>query len=157
MADVNLVSYSVIDATGVVKSIPIYFPVGLSIANIQAGADALASAIDNVIDGVIQRYDVTLQLVKASGLKGTPGPQVARMGALLDYDAVATAYRHGIFIPTWKEAGFSGNVAVTTGLYNTLEALIASGGGIGGSELKPSDRYANDLVAFLKGTRRFRK
>jgi len=157
MATVNTVSYHLKDKTGNAKSMPIYFPTGLSVANIQAGADAIATALDAVSDAVIESYSVELQLTKAGGLKTVAGDAVAREGALLGYAAAGTAYQFSVFVPAWLEAGFVNNDALTSTVFGTFEQLLVTGGGTGGALLVPSDRYANDLTSFLEGKRRFRK
>ena len=151
MANVDLVSFSITDVGGHTKSVPLYFPTGMTLANIQAGVNAFAPVVDAVIDGIIAAAQVTLALTLPGGLRSTPGPQRVNIGALLGFDAANTAYKHSIYIPSWR-ALYMGQDGITLG--GPEMALIngvLGGLGTGGSELKPSDKFQNDLTSFLSG------
>lgn len=156
MALTNLLSVQITDADGKVKTMPIYFPAATTLAELQDYADAMLPALDAVIDGQITQATVTLQLTLVGGLKSAAvdGNRV-REGALLRYPADNTIYKHSIFVPSWENAGFAGDVVLETGAYATFQATISAGGG--DPVVEPTDEYGNDLNALINGERRFRK
>ena len=158
MAVVNVVSFKIRSFNDAVKSMPLYFPSGLTLAYIQQGVTDFAPVIDAAIDGVIDAVTVELQLTLPGGLKATPDDgNTVHEGALLNFDAASTNYSHGIFVPSWCEDGFSADQVVGSGVWQTLIDDLVSGLGTISNELKPSDRYGNDLVALNSGVRKFRK
>jgi hypothetical protein len=156
MANTDLLSYTVSGSAGDPKPIPVYFPTGMSLANIQAGSNALVALINSCIDGKVLRAQVTMQLTLPGGLNGSAAGDT-RVGALLGFDCTGTPYRHSIFFPTWKTAGFSASTVASGSPNDDLIAAIEAGFGTGGSEVHPSDKYANDIVSFLEGLKKVRK
>lgn len=156
MALTNLLSVQVTDADGKVKTMPLYFASTTTLAELQGYADDMLPLLDAVIDGKITQATVTLQLTLVGGLKGSAvdGNRV-REGALLRFPADNTIYKHGIFVPSWKNTGFAGDVVLQTGAYNTFQATISAGAG--DPVIEVTDEYGNDLNAILSGERRFRK
>lgn len=157
MALVDFISLSIVDGSGDVKALPIYFPAGMTLANVQAGASALATALNDAIDGKIAAITYTKNLTVPGGLNAGGAGDIQR-GALLSFNAANTVYKHGMFVPTVKDSLFTGDTPITdTGALATFISDVIAGMGTGGSELIPSDRYANDLTALASATKRFRK
>lgn len=156
MALTNLLSIQVTDADGKSKTIPLYFPDTTTLADLQDYADTFLPNLDAVIDGKITQATVTLQLTLVGGLKASAvdGNRV-REGALLRFAADDTIYKHSIYIPSWENTGFAGDVVLATGAYDTVQDNIAVG--IGDPAVAPSDEYGNDLNSFINGNRKFRK
>lgn len=156
MALTNLLSIQITDADGKVKTLPLYFASTTTLAELQGYADDLLPLLDPIIDGKITAATVTLQLTLVGGLKGAAidGNRV-REGALLRFPADNTIYKHSIFVPSWENDGFAGDVVLTTGAYGTFQASISAGAG--DPVIEPTDEYGNDLNAMLNGERRFRK
>lgn len=157
MALVNILSYQIQDDNGTPKSMPIYFPAGLTIAQIQSASDLFAADIDAAIAGIVSEVQLTINLTLPGGLKSVVSEFCdAQRGALLGYRAANTKYRHSIFVPTWPDAGFDGDdVSGTYTEGNTLEQDFVDG--LGATLLAPSDKQANDLTAYLDGAKAFRK
>lgn len=156
MALVHVVSIGIKDADGDSKRVPLYVPATLTLTDIQAFANGAMTVLDAAIEGAITDALVTLALTMPGGLRAAPlAGSEAQKGALLTFDAANTNYNHSIFVPTWAEAGFAGNDVVNSGVYNAVIAGIVSGLGAGNTQ--STDRYANDLSAYLKGEKRFRK
>jgi len=153
---VSIASFSIRDADGDTKSLPIYLPDTLTLANLQSFVDDFSADLDAAIAGVIDSVSVTVAATLPGGLRTTPvaGSEVER-GALLSYSVEDSSYRWSYYIPTWALAGFAGNEVVNTGVYATLITDIASGAGSGPFE--PTDNKGGDLVAFIEGKKRFRK
>lgn len=148
MALVDVLSFQITDYAGDVKTAPVYVPSGGTLADLQALADVLGPEIDAAIDGKLTGISVTVNLPVNGTIKGSPVTgNTVHEGALLSFSADTTDYRHSMFIPSWENAGFSGNAALNTGVYATLITDI----------LTAADKYGNDLVAFLEGRRAFRK
>lgn len=158
MALVNILSYEILDDNNTPKSMPIHFPIGLTAAQIQSASDLYAPVIDAAIAGIISSVTLTLQLTLPGGLKSVVSESCdAERGALLGFRCANTRYRHSIFVPTWPDAGFSGDdVSGTFTAGNTLISDIESG--LGTAALTPSDKYANDITTYLNdGFKAFRK
>ena len=157
MALVDYISISITDGSGDVKAVPLYFPTGMTLANVQAGSDAFATALNDVIDGKITAISYTKALTVPGGLNAAAAGDIER-GVLLSMIAANTTYKHGLFLPTAKDTVFSGDEPITgSGALATFISDLISGLGTGGSELFPADRYANDLTALARATKRFRK
>lgn len=156
MALVDVLTITGVDGSGSAWSLPLHFPSGiLTLENIQSGVNQIAGALDAAIDGRIDAAFVLANMTLPA-LKSTADGDKER-GALFSMAAEGTSYRHGIFIPTWKEAGFTGDAVVDTGVYGTLVSLLLNGYGSPGSLVEPSDRYGNDLLAVVKSRKAFRK
>lgn len=158
MALVNILSYEIWDDNNSPKSMPLFFPLGLTVPQIQSASDLFAPVIDAAIAGIINSVQLTIQLTLPSGLKSIVSEACdSERGALLPFRAANTRYRHSIFVPTWPDAGFTGDdVNGAFGAGNTLISDIESG--LGTALLAPSDKYANDLTTYLnQGKKAFRK
>lgn len=157
---VGIITYSIQDDNNGQKSLPIYFSrSALTLADIQAAANAYTPLLDAVIDGVITGVSTTLDLTLAGGIKSTPvaSSQVER-GALLTYNASGTAYSFSQSVPAWKGSLFNiDSPIVASGAGLAFVNAIVSGAGTTGSEVGPTDKYLNDLIALRKAVKNFRK
>ena len=148
MADPVAISISLQDFSGKRKSIIYFGDPSLTVANAQSALDITVPKLDAVIDAKILAAHVTLPLI----INGTPknaaidGNRV-REGALLGYTATGTAKRFGLYVPSWNNAGFTGDTVLDTGAYATAIADL----------LNYDDDQARALVAYLDGQRTFRK
>lgn len=151
----DILSFGIVDADGDKKTLPVYIPSGLTLAQMQTFADDLAPKLHAVIDGEITDITATFSLSIAAGAAGAAvaGSEVQK-GVLLDFVAADTQYVHGVYVPTWKNANFSGNEINLAG--TGVSAFIAEFT-TGATPALPSDRYGNDLTSLKKGTKRFRK
>lgn len=155
MAVVSVLSYSILDADGNVKSMPIYIPAGATVANIQLFSDALAPILDDVLDGKIDGVTLSIGLTLPGGLKITPvANSNVQEGALLGFDVAASNYKHSIFVPAWATGFFTGNEVDTVA---TEVGALATQLVTGSNSIAPSDRAGLDLVALTDGKKRFRK
>lgn len=156
MALVNSISFQITDYAGDVKSMPIYFPATATIADLNEFVTDFSPLLDAAIDGKITGAEITLQATLPGGLKADPvNGNMVREGALLSYTAAATTFKFSLYVPTWENAGFASNAVLATGDYAAVEdALVA--GAVDDAPF-PSDRYANDLTAYVGGVRTFRK
>lgn len=156
----SIASFTITDADGDTKSVPIYFEVGtISQEDIEAAMQTMAADMDAVIDGKITAMHLTLEVALPGGLKASPvANSEVEKGALLTFDASSTPYNHSIFVPSWTPSKFSGDnvnagaAGVATFLGDITTGITETSGGF-----LPTDRYSNDLVTYLKGLKRFRK
>lgn len=127
MAEVHTVSIGVVDYLGDRKTIPLYIPATVSIATLDTILDTTLNAIDDAIDGQIVDISVKLARPLPSGLKSSPvtGKDVHN-GANLTYDPADTDFAFSIYFPTWKEAGFTGQEVVESGVYGTAEDQLVT-------------------------------
>jgi hypothetical protein len=148
MADPVEISISLKDFSGNRKTIVYFADPTLTAAQAQSALDITTPKLDAVTDALIIRASVKLPLI----INGTPktaaidGNRV-REGALLDYSATGTAHPFGLYVPAWKNAGFTGDVVANTGVYATFISDL----------LNFSNTQAAGLVAYLDGVRTFRK
>jgi hypothetical protein len=156
MATPVIVSTGITVANQKKRSLPMFLPNATTLAQAQAFMTAFATLLDNVIDGVVVDPTVTLPLTLPGGIKSSPsaGAESSR-GALLDYAASGIDRIHGIWVPSWAPAGFSGNAVDNAGAYATFISALVNV--IGSSGAAPVDRYGNDLTTFTKGRKAFRK
>jgi len=155
MANTDLISVSLVDENGNRGHVHIYVPTGMTLAQLQAFADAALPDIDAVSGAKIDSVQVTKQLTLVAGLKAsaTAGHPI-QQGANVSFDALNTAYRHTIRIPAVLESLCTGDVFnVASGAGATFATQITTGDGT----VSPSDRYGNDLTAVIEGVVTFRK
>lgn len=155
MANVNIISFGVLDFAGNRKAFPVYVPESATLTQMQAWITAGAPILDALIDGKIEDVSVTLQATLPSGLKTDPvSGNTVHEGALFSWDAAGTTYEYGDYMPSAANADFNGNdVDMTnTDVTDWIAQMTASGAGT-----EATDRYANDIVSLIRGRRRFRK
>jgi hypothetical protein len=144
----NIISYGLIDYTGSKKTVPYFVPAGGTIAGAQGLVDVTAPLLDAVVDAYISDIQMTIQLSVPGGLKvAALVGNTVHEGALIDYSAAGTIYRWGTYFGSWKNTGFSGNTVNNSGAYANLITDLG----------QFVDKDDNALVAYLQGTRRFRK
>lgn len=148
MADPVAVSISLQDFSGKRKSIIYFMAPTSTLADAQTAYDITAPKLDAVIDARIIGAHVTLPLTpegteKAAAIDGNR----VREGALLGYSVDGSTKRFSLYVPSWKNAGFSGDTVVNTGAYATAIADI----------LNYSDDNARAVLSYLEGERTFRK
>ena len=148
MADPVQISVGLQDFSGNRKSIVYFIAAGSTVADAQSAFTATSPKLDAVIDARIVRATVTVPLTLTGSEKATAvdGNRV-REGALLDYSVSGSVHPFGLYVPSWKNAGFSGDTVLNTGAYATAIADL----------LNYSDSDANAITAFLEGMRTFRK
>lgn len=154
------VTYTIQDADGDVKSLPIIFPRGtLTLAQIDAFASAYAPLLDAVLDAQIVGISTSIDLAIPNGLKSSAasGTDVER-GALFTFNAANTPYVWSAFLPGFATAKFSGDeVNKTDSAVAALIGAMVSGLTNAGATVSPSDKYGNDLTALKAAVKRFRK
>lgn len=148
MADPVAMSIALQDYSGKRKSIVYFMAPDTTAAQAQDAYDITEPKLDAVIDARIVAASVTLPLALSGDQKAAAidGNRV-REGALLGYSADGTSHRYGLYVPSWKNAGFSGDVALHTGAYATFIDDL----------LNYSDEEARALLSYLDGVRTFRK
>jgi len=148
MADPVAVSFSLQDFSGKRKTIVYFMDPASTVADAQAAHDITAPKLDAVIDAKIIGAHVTLPLdpegtEKSAAIDGNR----VREGSLLGYSATGTTKRFGLYVPSWKNAGFTGDTVINTGAYATFISDL----------LNYSDDNARAIIAYLDGVRTFRK
>jgi len=153
---VYLVSYSIRDSSGTKKACQVYFdPGAATLAQILTWVTAVGDLVDALTAGVIDGVNLSLTPNIAAGWKDTPAEETdAQRGALLAFDVADTNYRHSVFIPAALDALFTGDVVDLSNA--AVEAFVGyvntvTNGIIG------SDKYGNDVIDIIEGTKSFRK
>jgi hypothetical protein len=155
MATTDFISYSLIDHKGDVGQVLIFVPTGGTVAQLQALSNFIVAELDDVTGCQVQSATVNLGLTLPGTLKGAPISNLDKeVGANYAFDAANTPYRSTIRIPAVPSGQRVGELIDDTdtdvqAFYNA----IVNGDGT----LSPSDRYANDLSAFIQGVVTFRK
>jgi len=152
MAD-TLLSFSIQDSDGDTKRVPVFLPAATTQANIATFAASYAALLDLVIDGLIVEMDYTISLALPGGLKSSiPNPTEVQRGALYSFNN-ASRYKWGLYVPTWKEANFSGDaIATATEIDDLTDAYVS---GLAGTN--PTNGYAFDLTGIASSRKAFRK
>lgn len=155
MATVNIISFGILDFAGARKSFPIYVPSTATLTQMQAWVTAGAPLLDALIDGKIEDVSVTLSATLPGGLKTDPvDGNTVHEGGLWAWDAAGTDYEYGDYMPSVANANFSGNTLDegVSEVTDWIAQMTASGAGT-----EATDRYANDITGYIRGSRRFRK
>ena len=155
MALTNILSIAIEDDNGGRKTVPIYFPAGPTLAEVQGAADEIVPLLAALIDGAIVAVSATFNLT-VTGAPYTPSASQVERGALLSFVATGTPYKHGMFIPAAKDSVFADDAVIDAAPVSSFTDVIGSGFGAG-DVLDPSDRYGNDLTDVFTGVKRFRK
>lgn len=156
MAVVSVGSLSIVGIDGGRKSVALYFPATVAAADLILYMQEFAGLVNTATDGVIERIAVTVGVTPPGGLRTTPvNGNGSEIGALLAFDVQDSDYSHGIFIPTWSNAGFAGKTVVNTGAYAAVIAALVTH--TLNTTIGPSSEEGNDLVGFLRGLRKSRK
>lgn len=151
----HLISFGIEDADGHSKRFPFYMSASADDTDIAAAVAAIAPALDAVIDGKITDCRLTKSLSLPGGLKASAvaGCDVEK-GANLSFNAQDTNKRYTVFVPTWEDAGLTGDAVKTDGVYATFQAAIIAGNG---TDKPGTDTNANALLTYVTGEETFRK
>lgn len=155
MALVSIISFGITDFAGKRKSFPIYVPATATLAQMQAWATAGAPILDALIDGKIDDVSFTLAGTLPGGLKADAvSGNTVREGALWAWDAATTDFEYGDYMPSAANADFVGDTLddTNTDVTDWIAQMTASGAGT-----EATDRYGNDITAYIRGRRTFRK
>jgi len=156
MATTSIISYTIVAESGKQRSLPIYFPATFSITDLQTWLTQDAPLLDAAIGGKIVEANVTLAMTLPGGLKSAPDAGSDNgFGALVNFDCTGTDYTESLWVPSWNPAGFSSGTnpqVINTGVYAAFLADI-----VGGATAHASDKFANDIAAYLTGKKSFRK
>lgn len=155
MATVNIISFRILDFAGNRKSFPIYVPSSATLTQMQAWVTAGAPILDALIDGQIEEVSFTLAATLPGGLKGSPvSGNTVREGALWAWDPAGTDFEYGDYMPSVANVNFVADTLddTNTDVTDWIAQMTASGAGT-----EATDRYANDIVSYIRGRRTFRK
>lgn len=155
MANVDLISISMVDHKGDTESMVISVPTGQTKADLELLMQAVASALDDVTGALIQSATVTQQLTLPGGLKvAATVDQDIQKGANMGYDCANTPYRTTLRVPAIDPLKLVGElVDVTDAAIIAFNSQVVNGVGTA----FPSDKYANDITGFIEGRVTFRK
>jgi len=160
MALTDVITISIVDNDGDRRSLPIYMPTGLTLAQLNDGAAQIAAQVDAVIDGQIIEMSVTHNVTLPGGLKAGPVAFCeVQKGALFSFFAAGTNRTYSTYIPTFRPDLFiNDDVDSSDADVSVLETNYLDGWGLtGGGTLAPSDEYGNDLTFLKKAVKTFRK
>ncbi|KKM74446.1 hypothetical protein LCGC14_1400230 [marine sediment metagenome] len=151
---VHLVTFQITDAGGNSKSIVIPCPDTATYTEIAAFVLEVDSLIDACISGIITNAQVMMSCPIDGGLNPTPADDMLVIdGGLLGFSATGTAYRSGLYIPTYANSLMGNDKDIpNTGATAALVTAL-----IGGVNIDVSDKFENHLDAFLSGAKVHRK
>lgn len=154
MPAVDLISYTIVDAAGTRSQAHVYAPSGGTVAQLQALSDEVAAAMDDIIAGQIVAANLNLALTLPAGIKlAALAGHYVQMGANFGFNALGTAYRHSIRVPTILEALVVGDeVDMTAADVVTFVDKIVDPA----ATTKPSDRHGADLTGVINAPVTFR-
>jgi len=153
MAVVSVLSYQITDADGNKKSLPIYVPASVTLANLQAYSDATVALLDDAIDGQVTDITALVGLTTPGGLKSEPvaGSNVQE-GALLSFGLASSNYTFGMFVPAWAESNFTGTEVIDENVDDFIAQIVT-----GSNSTAPTSREGLDIDSYISGEKRFRK
>lgn len=155
MANTDLISVSLLDDKGATTTTQIFVPSGLTLLQIEALADAAMDALDNVTGAQITAATVQFALTVPGTVKGAPlADHFNNQGVNMGFDCANTPYRFTLRVPAVRDS------LVASGQLNTADPAVQTlittlTGGI--DPAFPSDRYGNDVAAFIAAALTFRK
>lgn len=153
---VHVVSVQVTDDGGKSATvIGLYVPDTVTIAQLQAWLNIFLPDLDVITAGKITRAGVNLGLTLPGGLKATAvNDRPVNNGANMSFSAAGTSYRSTVWIPAIDQGLVTGQVLQTgDALFTDFKTDLVTGDGT----VAPTDKFGNDLTAFLSGDLSFRK
>lgn len=160
MAELFNVSMSVLDDDGNTTSYAVKVPAGtLTLAEIREFAQEFCAAVDLVTEVQITSLRVSLEAALPAGIKSSPvASSNIQEGALFSFIAADTSYKYGSRVPGFDQSKFVGREVddTDTDVQAFLNAMIL-GLDASGTTVQPSDNYANDLTAYAKAIKSFRR
>lgn len=155
MAEVSIISFSLRDDAGKRASVPVYVPATVGEADLEALADVVAAALDDVTGAVIESITIAKAHELPAGLKVvTVADSLNGLGALFNFDVDNTPYSHSVYVPAIPPSLIQNGDIIRTdqGVVDFVAAMRD-----GTANADPSDRYANDLLLLNGVEIRFRK
>jgi len=151
------VSFRVLDALGVIASLPIPFTQDdtVTLADLATFVNTLAPLVDGVTDAEIVGIDIVLTDPLPGGLKTAPvaGSEVERVG-LFNFSQNAIKYKYGIPIPALKQTLIvNGRINLAA---SAVTAFVAGVTGAIGANVWTSTAY-NELLGLVDALISFRK
>ena len=155
MANVNIISFQLVDDAGRTGNIIIPVPATHTVAEMQAYVNTTAATLDVLTGAKINKASVSLALTLPGGLKANAvDDHPLQWGANFAFDAANTPYRYTVRVPAIDQ-GF-----VESGVVDTADPLVAAFVDdleTGDGTVGPTDRYGNDLVTLIEAAATFRK
>lgn len=155
MAQTDLISVRLIDDAGHTATTQLFVPVGMTELQIQALATAFMNVLDPVTGSQVSAATVTRALTVPGGLKAAAlDDHFNAAGANVSFVCDGTPYRFTLRVPAWAHTLISdGNIDTGAAAFTNLINNVVNGV----SPAFPSDRYGNDVDAFLAAELSFRK
>lgn len=158
MAVVDSISIPVTCEGGPTKRSVVFFPTGLAVADLQGFWTAFAPEFDTMHSGVTGLPTAKFTMTNPGGLRANPvADSDSRRGCLMSFDAAATNYSWGFFLPGVNPSVIVGGVIneADASLIAVRDRLLT--GEAGPPARLPADRFGNDLTGFLGAVLSFRK
>lgn len=147
MAQVNLITFSILDDKSTRGQVNIFVPTGMTLAEYAAYVTATAPKLDLVTGGQIMSASLTLQMTLPGGLKASPiADDHIERGVNFPFACANTNYRHTVRVPAFRATLLTdGEVLVADqGVIDWIAKLTA-----GDAVILPTDKNANDITTDL--------
>jgi hypothetical protein len=145
-------TYTVRDSDSDRGTFRVNLPAATSQADVILFAQALASLVDKVTEGVVESIQATLGIALPSGLKATTVASDVEHGARLSF-ATASGFTTSFRLPTIKDAMLVGKEVYQAD--TDMAALIA--GIVTGLEgVAPCDQRGSDITSVVSAVESFR-
>lgn len=154
----GILSVTVKDADKEVTAVPFYCDVAdtVDLADLKTLSDSFQDVLDPVLDGMITRVRMIVDLPLAIGNKADPvaGSEIERT-ALLTNTVTGSIYPYSTDLPAFAESLYDGNAVPNTGDAATFETFLTVPHIT--ASFNFTDRYANPLTDFVRWVKTFRK
>ncbi len=153
MAD-SLLSIKTRDDAGKSKTLPVFFTSSVTPANVQTFLTAFAPLYNDVIDGVIESAELTLDMTLPGGLRTTPvDDSTVRRGATESFSTPGR-FAWSLYVPSFSLTKITGgNIDIADADVIAFNAAYVTGAG----GFTPSNGLGLDLTGFLHAEEAFRK
>lgn len=156
MADIDCtVEYQIRDDNGLVNPATLYAVIAdtKTLADIQTGLNALTPKLAACIDGENAKINVTLHMAVVSGNAAPVAESNNNEVGNITFEVDGIKYPVTVTIPNYKDSlAVQGQIANTGATATLITELITPTG----SWAQFTDKYLNDITAFLRGRTSFR-
>ena len=148
-----LLSWQLLDDHGEKRTLVYYVDSLATNVSLQAFIDAHTTKLDAIVGAQPLKVTVTKPFVLGATKPAPDADHPNGQGAVCAFSAAGTAYRHGLFVPSFSKDLITGGQITEAGALATWTASMLGGEG----SLTLVDAAGRALADFLGGTPRDRK
>jgi hypothetical protein len=151
---IHILSLSILDDEGSLRAVNYHLADTATLAQVQTFLDAHLNKLEALVGGVINSATINLGLTLTAPNNILPlVDHPVDNGAIAGFSAVGTAYRHSIYLPTFRKSLITAGVVDVAGAFTTWYTSLLNGEAV----IDLTNKAGQSLQAFLSSKRTNRK